>query len=575
MKKLDSLLIKMFLPPFFMAFGIVMFVFTMQTMWKFIDDIIGKGAGIAMILEFIFYLSLSLVPMSLPAAILLASIMLMGNLAERYELTAMKSAGISLWRIMYPLIGIGILISTASFFINNNVVPVANLKFKTRLYNFKTKKLSLSLEQGVFNDDFRNFSIRINKKHENGDLEDIMMYDHSAQHRNRTKIIYAEEGRMDMESDERFLIMDLKNGRQYQELEEEKGWKKTDPRKYPYLRLEFGELEKYLDLKEFDMKEVNEEIFKEDDRMLSCRQLLWQLDTMKYQMGKRRENVTDLTLLSFYFVKTNSDSSSTYVPLSEAGSRLLDASSYKKKTDITNPKGARGMMKSNKELPSNLVPPGKPNTTPKPKKPNNKSKKNNYKPPPSKPSTAFKTEGSLYYNDENFKGEPNAFQHVFKDAHYKQMVSYAISNISSIDSRFNDYGNRLRAMNKRKGKYLYQIHLKFSLAMACMVFLFIGAPLGAIVRKGGFGVPVLFGTTFFVAFVALVTVFKKLAEGGTLTSEMAAWGPVFIFTIPCIFLTRGAIRDAKAMNLDLISNTIKGWVSGGRKKKKQKSNPTD
>ncbi len=540
MKKLDSLLIKAFLPPFTLMFGIVMFVFTMQTMWKFIDDIIGKGAGLAMIFEFVFYLSLGLIPLSLPAAILLASIMVMGTLAERYELTSMKSAGISLWRIMWPLIGIGLLISIFSFVCNNNMVPVANLKFKTRLYNFKTKKLALSLEEDVFNDDFRNFSIRIDKKHESGDLEKIMLYDHSAEHRNRTKIILAEKGRMDMESDERYLIMHLEEGQQYQELEEEKGWKKGDPRKYPYLRTNFRELEKYMDLKEFDMKDVNEEIFKDEELMLSIRQILWQLDTMEQQIDKRRKDMSKSAMNSLFFVKT-SDTTSLFVPLAEAGKSSNNNTKKNNEKSIPNP--------GKRNIPKTIQRPGI-------------NKKNT--PPPKKKKDGEKT---LKLLPEQLNGTPASLEEVFSFNHRKQVITRATSNVKTLESRIKDFNVREYNVVLKQNRYLYQVHLKIALAAACMVFLFIGASLGAIVRKGGFGVPILFGTLLFVTFVAMVTVFKKMADAGNISSGMAAWGPIIIFAIPCILLTRGAVRDAKAMNLDLLSQTITNFFMGNRKKK--------
>ncbi len=191
-KRIDKLLGASFIPPFFLAFFIAMFVLLMQQLWKYIDDIIGKGASIWMILEFIFYLSVSLIPTAMPVAILLSSLMIMGNFSERYELTSLKSAGVSLWRIMRSMIVITIGISIFSFFCSNNILPVAMLKFKARLINFKTQKLALSLEKEVFNDDFKNYAIRIKDKNpETGEINGILMYDHTNPHRNKTKVIMA------------------------------------------------------------------------------------------------------------------------------------------------------------------------------------------------------------------------------------------------------------------------------------------------------------------------------------------------------------------------------------------------
>ena len=158
------MILQSFLPPFFVAMGIALFILTMQFLWVYVDDIMGKGVGIWMLMEFIFYLSISLVPMAISIAMLLASVMSMGALAEKYELSAMKSAGISLARIMRPLIFLAIGMAGLSFIFSNYLIPVSNLKFKSRLHDIRTQKPALSLEESVFNYDFKGFVIRMGKK---------------------------------------------------------------------------------------------------------------------------------------------------------------------------------------------------------------------------------------------------------------------------------------------------------------------------------------------------------------------------------------------------------------------------
>lgn len=600
--------------------GVVMFVFTMQSMWKFIDDIIGKGASVGMIIEFVFYLSLSLVPLALPAGILLASLYLMGNLSEKYELTSMKSAGISLWRILWPLIASCIIISIFSFICSNYIVPKANLKFRTRLYNFKSQKLALSLNEGIFNDDFKNYSIRIDEKNEEtNDIKGIMLYDHSVENRNRTKIIMAEKGKINMESDERFMIMELDEGRQYQEMAEAKGTKPTDPRKYPYLRIKFDRLEKYLDLKEFEMKDTDEKIFKEQGTMMSLNQLIYEMDTMGQKMDEKRKYLSASVSSYFHFVKT-SDSTSYYIPMAQTIDRKIETKVTSQKNKYRSSNSSKKAIeqvekakKSSKDwrsknipesklerpkklnngggdTPKKLPPPklerpkklqgkelggktGKKDKPAIPKAPNPK----NVSPPipsPNKKQMASRAEAEAkakakakvnnnksvrdkIINETKLNGKPESFEEVMMPRHRENMRDRAAAATKAIKDKGESNILKIANLQAKQNKYNYEIHLKFSLAAACLVFLFIGAPLGAIIRKGGFGYPILVGVLLFVIFVALVTVFKKLGESDTLSSPMAAWIPVFIFFVPCFFLTIGAVRDAKVMNMDAMEAWFK------------------
>jgi len=164
LKKLDKLLIGSFLPPFIATFFIALFVLVMQTLWVYIDDIAGKGVGFFLLVELVAYMSVSMIPMALPIAVLISSVMVLGNMAEEYELSSIKSAGVSLWRVMNPLMFVVFSVSVLSFFCSNNLIPVSNLKFKSRLYDIRKQKPTLSMEEGMFNDDFQGYSIRIGKK---------------------------------------------------------------------------------------------------------------------------------------------------------------------------------------------------------------------------------------------------------------------------------------------------------------------------------------------------------------------------------------------------------------------------
>ncbi len=547
MKKIDGLLVKVFLPPLLLSTGLVMFILTMQSFWKYIDDVIGKGASVYTVVEFLILLSVVLVPLALPAAILLSTLIVMGNLSEYYEMTAMKSAGLSLWRIMAPFIIICLGVSFFSFVCSNNIVPIANLKFRTQLYNFKNQKLALSLEEDVFNDDFRNFSIRIGEKNEDtGEIGDLMLYDHSAENRTRARIILAETAEMDTETDSRYLIMKMKDGKQYQEMEEDRTRKKDEPKRYPYMRLSFEKMEKYLNLKEFEARETDEEFFKNNESMMSFRQLFWELDTMRAKSEEKRMDLVNLSNNYFHFIKT-SDSTQFYAPMAEVGERDLSEADKKNARDVLKGKG-RDMSKAQNKH-SDV---SKKRPTP----------RKSVRPTPNKRNEPEKLIERIV------KGNPSSFDAIFEAKHKEQMYGRAIATAKNILQKSEDVVTKIKRQDTKIGNYVYEIHFKLSMAVACMIFLFIGAPLGAIIRKGGFGYPIIIGVLLFVIFITLISVCKKLAQNGDLPHPgLGAWLPVLIFFIPCVFLTVGAVRDAKMMNLDLLTQKVQRFFMG------RKNNP--
>ncbi|HNM28009.1 MAG TPA: LptF/LptG family permease, partial [Saprospiraceae bacterium] len=180
MKKIDQLLFRSFLGPFAVAFGIALFVLVMQFLWLYIDEIAGKGVSILVLFELIGYLSISTFPMALPIAVLISSVMVLGNLAERYELSSMKSAGVSLLRVMRALIICAAAIAFFSYACSDFIIPISNLKFKSRLYDIRRQKPALTLEKGIFNEDFRQFVIRIGDKERDGEtIKNVMIEDQS------------------------------------------------------------------------------------------------------------------------------------------------------------------------------------------------------------------------------------------------------------------------------------------------------------------------------------------------------------------------------------------------------------
>ena len=233
-KKIDRLLVENFIPPFIVTFWIAIFVLVLQTLWQYIEDIAGKGVGFWLMIELLAYRSVSLVPMALPLAMLISSVMVMGNLAEKYELSSIKSAGVSLIRVMRPLMAMGILIALFSYYCAVSLIPISNLQFGARIFDISQQKPTMRLQTGVFNDDFAGFTIKIGKKgSDNKRIEDVLIIDESEANLGRISQITAEDGEMYTTSDGRYFIMNLNNGHQY--IETAPGGGGT----YPFIRSTF------------------------------------------------------------------------------------------------------------------------------------------------------------------------------------------------------------------------------------------------------------------------------------------------------------------------------------------------
>jgi len=217
LKRLYKYLITSFLGPFVLTFFIVIFLLLMQFLWKYIEDLAGKGLGFNVLAELMFYVSVSLVPMALPLAILLASLMTMGDLGENNELTAMKASGISLQRIIAPLVLFSIVLVFCAFLFANNIVPITHLKMTSLIYDITKQRPELQIKEGIFYNGIENYSIRIGKKdYKTNLLRHLKIYDHT-QGDGNSKVTVADSGYMKITSDKKYLIVTLFSGYNYTE----------------------------------------------------------------------------------------------------------------------------------------------------------------------------------------------------------------------------------------------------------------------------------------------------------------------------------------------------------------------
>lgn len=523
MKIIDKLLVKSFIPPFIVTFFIALFVLIMQFLWKWIDDIIGKGVGFLFILEMLGYMTISLIPMALPIAVLISSVMVMGNLSERYELSSLKSAGVSLARVMFPLMVLTFFISIFSFFCSDQLIPITNLKYQSRLYDIKNQKPTLSLDEGVFNDDFQGFSIRIKEKEaDNRSIKKVLMYDQKTSN-NQFSQVAADRGEMFVTQDERFFVLNLFDG--YQNMET-KPTIKDGKSNYPFVRTSFKEWNRVFDLSEFSINRTDENAFKDHYNMLSTRQLIEVIDSID---RRKEQKLADMA--------TNIDRT-YYLRLLEEQQRRADAKKGKPEAVKVNiPASVKGSVNVDSITKYQSAQVDKKRNSP--KKVKRKAARN-----------------TLQQKQDMDLVQYTSFAQTFSPSAHQKLFAKAQTYVNNSNQAVSTTLRWMKREDEKRMKNVYHANNKLSTAVACFIFLFIGAPMGAIIRKGGFGYPLLVAVIFFVSYIMMTILFKKTMEGGGIDPTLSAWMPCFIILPIGIILTRAAMRDSKGLQLNYLKQAL-------------------
>lgn len=562
MKKIDRLLLISFIPPFLVTFGIATFVLLMQILWVYIDDIAGKGLSMLMIIELLSYKAVGLVPMALPLAILISSVMVMGGLAERYELSSLKSAGISLLRVMQPLIWFGAGAMVLSYLCNDYIIPVANLNFGSRMYDIREKKPNLNLEAGVFNDDFGNYAIRVGEKGKDGKtIEDVLIYDHTESNSDKLSQVIAENGEMYASPDGNYFIMQLYNGYQYVETKPSSRSKGSG---YPFIRTSFGAWQKVFDLSEFQLLKTDAALFSQNRSMMSISQLADKIDTIQVQIDKRyytlaRHVGTQFTLFSpeklldtglyqsvrVYYPQENgqqdtSNVDSTIVTIDT----IANNSTGERVEEIADDTATRdkGALPPSTEMLEKRRAAALENAT----------------------ARTVKSNIPIYRFNDTLITVKEWLGSLSKPER-RRFMTKAKSKARAILSQAESAQVSLNRTKEDKVKHIYEMHTKYSMAVVCIIFIFIGAPLGAIVRKGGFGYPLLVSVVAFIVFIVLTIFCRKIAETFLVPAVVAAWLPCLILGPISLWLTFTAMRGGKLLNTTIVSDLVlaisKWWES--------------
>jgi lipopolysaccharide export system permease protein len=474
-KKIHLLILRSFIRPFIVTFFIVMFVLLMLFLFKYIDDLIGKGFEWYIIMELMLYSSATNVAMALPLSVLLSSIMTYGSLGENYELVAIKSAGISLGRALYPMIIAVCVLSVSAFIFSDYMLPVANLKYYSLLFDVRKQKTAFLIKENVFNNSFPGYSIRVKHKDPDGQtLHEVIIFQKD-QMSNNVNTIFAKQGVMFRSPDSKFLILRLKDGVNYMEKAGENSY--GNPRQQ-LTRFRFAERVQKFDLSSFDVSRTDEKDFQGAFQMMDLKLLnKWQDSVGKLvDLGLSR-NYGIITPYFKYFTMSHK-------PI----------------------KGAKYI-----------------------------------------PGRADYLKGMTH--DKQLSAIGNALNEAkgVKD----QTKARA--------GRYNDL-----SLEMRRNRVEYQ--KKFTLSAACLALFLIGAPLGAIIRKGGLGLPVVVAVAFFLIYYIISTIGEKFVKDGDISPLIGMWVAIIVLTPIGIFLSYKAANDSELFNVEVYNRYVKKVVGFFKKK---------
>lgn len=442
----------------------------MQFLWKYIDDLVGKGLEFEIIGQLLMLFSFKMVPLALPLSILLASTMVMGNMGEHNELVACKASGISTLRVMGSLLVFVSLLSIGAYFFSNSVLPYTNMRFISLLHDIRKHKPALDIKEGIFYRGISGYTFKVGKKApDNTTIFDIIVYDHTSGFGN-DQVIMADKGDMELSADGRYLILQLHNGKQYQETRRRSSFQNELNEQTV---VEFDSYRKVFDLTEFKMARSEPTLFKGHHEMLNSKQLVAEADSVR----KTLENTPAIV----------NQFNSGYLFLSQAKKDL--------RPDAIEPAVADSILQD-----------------------------------------------SLLY-----KGADAALIQTAR-MNAETMRSYAEMMLSDED-------NKRYQINR----FMMEWHKKFTLSFACMILLLIGGSMGAIVRKGGFGMPILISVVFYMLFHVLNITGEKLASEQILPAFWGMWLPALVLFPIAVWVTYTATTDSVLLKSEFYER-IAEWI---------------
>lgn len=474
-KRLYGFMIQSFLPVFLMTFFICLFIVLMQFLWKYVDEMVGKGLEMSVLFELFFYAAVTMIPLALPLSILLASLMTFGNLGERLELLAIKAAGVSLLHVMRPLIVVVGFISVLAFFFQNDVLPQAQVKMWTLLYSMRQKSPELDIPEGVFYDEINGYNIYVREKdHSSGMMHDMMIYDFSGGFDN-AMIVMADSGKLKTTADKKFLILTLHNGESFENIKSERS---NSYANIPYRRETFS-LKELLIPFDANFNRMDEGVMSNQYVGKNYSELRITIDSLNIVVDSISHENSDKLQKSGYFVLYSENLPSD----SAARAQRLEKESI-------------AAAKINLD--------------------------------------------SLWRGENNQRRQLYVSRALERANSYR--VDYMFNSITQDDKK-----NVIR-------RHEIELMKKFTLSLACLIFFFIGAPLGAIIRKGGLGVPIVVSVILFIIYYIIDNTGYKLARDGVWEVWQGIWLSSAVLMPLGIFLTTRATKDSAVLNLDVYAD---------------------
>lgn len=482
-------MLQQFLPLLAMTFFICLFIVLMQFLWRFVDDLVGKGLSIGVISELFFYAALTMVPTALPLAVLLASLMVFGNLGEKFELTAMKASGISLFKIMRPLIILMMFIAVGAFFFQNNVLPVAQTKMWTLMFSVRQKSPEVEIPERSFYDAIPNMNLYVEKKNtETGMLYDMIIYDLSRGIDN-TRVILADSGRFNFTEDKTRLYLDLHDGEMFENLRDNSFGTSAGKQYLPFRRESFNRKEVYFPF-DANFNRMDESGVRSMYVGQNISQLRHSIDSIGGQIDSIG-NVYARELLN-----------TSYFDLRRERSVVRDGKvSYEKRPDVA--------MEKPLDLDSIFSSPT--------------------------PASA-----KSYLTQAHARAK-------------RQKQEYTYRSIALADQA------------KMMRRHDIEMQKKFTLSIACIIFFFIGAPLGSIIKKGGIGTPLVISVLLFIVYFIFDNMGYKMARDGKVPVWEGIWLSTAVLLPLGVFFTYKAVGDSQVFNVDAYANFIRrltGKVAG-------------
>ena len=472
-------MLKSYAGPLVFTFFIALFILLMQFLWKWIDEFVGKGLEWHVFARLMFYASTTFVPMALPLAILLSSIMVFGNLGENYELVAIKAAGISLRKAMKPLVILSIIISISAFLFSNYVLPVTNLKFGSLLYDIRKKKMTFNLSEGIFYNGLNNYVIRVDKKDKDDKtVYGVLIYNHS-DHRGNTQVTTAKKGVMEMSPDKSKMVFTLYDGYTYKEITNKRKYRITRPFEY----VKFKKQTMSFDLSEFQLGHTDEDLFRNHYSMLNIRQLNYSIDSISKKFLTREKNF-----------KVNAI----------------------KRTHSNN---LRNMVKSDTV-------------------------------------DVEKYNVIVSFGDSLFSknvSKPYPVLSEFSMNQKLEIVEKAMRFARSAKENAVYFQREYKSNKQLLTKHEVVWHQKFKLSIACLLFFFVGAPLGTIIRKGGLGMPLVMSVLIFVVYHIISMIGEKAAKTDEMNVIIGVWLSTLVILPLGLFLTWKATTDAPLLDSEMWS----------------------